>query len=64
MRRDFRAVLSLIQSHALLHQASRERDIAGKVIAEFEDYAIVRELVVDIVSEGIETTVPRPCANW
>ena len=26
LRRDFRAVLSLIRSHALLHQASRERD--------------------------------------
>ena len=30
LRRDFRAVLSLIRSHALLHQASRERDDAGQ----------------------------------
>jgi hypothetical protein len=58
LRRDFRAVLSLIRSHALLHQASRERDAAGKVIATFEDYTTVRELVVDIVSEGVEATVP------
>jgi hypothetical protein len=58
LRRDFRAVLSLIRSHALLHQASRDRDAAGKVIAEFEDYAVVRDLVVDIVSEGVEATVP------
>jgi hypothetical protein len=58
LRRDFRAVLSLIRSHALLHQASRERDAAGKVVATFEDYATVRELVVDIVSEGVEATVP------
>ena len=31
---------------------------AGKVIATIEDYAVVRELVVDIVSEGVEATVP------
>jgi IclR-like helix-turn-helix domain-containing protein len=58
MRRDFGAVLALIRAHALLHQASRERDAAGKVVATFDDYEIVRELVVDIVSEGVEATVP------
>jgi hypothetical protein len=58
LRRDFQAVLSLIRSHAILHQASRERDPDGKVIATLEDYAIVRELVVDLVSEGAEATVP------
>jgi hypothetical protein len=58
LRRDFGAVLSLIQSHALLHQASRERDAEGRVVAELGDYAVVRELVVDVVSEGVEATVP------
>jgi hypothetical protein len=58
LRRDFRAVLSLIRSHALLHQVSRERDTAGNVIANLEDYAVVYELVVDIISEGVEATVP------
>jgi hypothetical protein len=58
LRRDFGAVLSLIRSHAILHQASRERDANGKVIATLEDYAIVRELVVDLVSESVEATVP------
>jgi hypothetical protein len=58
LRRDFRAVLSLIRSHALLHQASRERDEAGSVVATVEDYEIVRELVADIVSEAVEATVP------
>jgi hypothetical protein len=58
LRRDFRAVLSLIRSHALLHQASRERDDQGRVVATLEDYVIVRELVVDVVSEGVEATVP------
>ena len=58
LRRDFRAVLSLIRSHALLHQASRERDTAGNVIANLEDYAVVYDLVIDIISEGVEATVP------
>jgi hypothetical protein len=58
LRRDFGAVLSLVRSHALLHQVTRERDAAGRVLATLKDYAVVRELVVDIVSEGVEATVP------
>jgi hypothetical protein len=59
VRRDFGALLNLIRAHALLHQASRERDAEGRIVATIEhDYAIVRELVVDLVSEGIEATVP------
>jgi CHC2 zinc finger len=59
LRRDFRAILSLIHSHAVLHQVSRERDAAGRIVATLEDYAIVRDLVADVVSEGIEATVPE-----
>jgi len=58
LRRDFGAVLNLIRAHAILHQASRERTDDGRVIATLEDYARVRELVADLVSEGIEATVP------
>ena len=58
LRRDFQAVLSLIRSHALLHQVSRERDDTEEVIATIEDYAVVYELIVDIISEGVEATVP------
>jgi hypothetical protein len=59
LRRDFRAVLNLIRAHALLHQVSRERDVEGRIVATMEDYAVVRELVADLVSEGIEATVPE-----
>src|SRR5215207_4265266 len=60
LRRDFRALLNLIRAHALLHQASRERDAEGRVVATIEeDFAAVRELVADLVSEGIEVTVPK-----
>jgi hypothetical protein len=57
LRRDFGAVLNLIKAHALLHQANRERDREGRIIATIADYSIVRELVADLVSEGIEATV-------
>jgi hypothetical protein len=58
LRRDFGALLNLIRAHALLHQASRDRDAEGRIIATLEDYAAVRRLVADLVSEGIEATVP------
>lgn len=58
LRRDFKAVLSLIRAHALLHQATRVRDEDGRIVAAIEDYAVVRELVVDLVSEGVDATVP------
>ena len=58
LRRDFGALLNLIWAHALLHQATRERDAEGRIVATIGDYAAVRELVADLVSEGIEATVP------
>ena len=58
LRRDFGALLNLIRAHAILHQASRERDGEDRIVATVEDYAQVRELVADLVSEGIEATVP------
>jgi hypothetical protein len=48
----------LIQAHALLHRASRNCNEAGAIIATIEDYAVVRALVADLFSEGIEATVP------
>ena len=58
LRRDFRQVLSLIRAHALLHQATRETDEDGRVVATLEDYAVVRELVIEALSEGVEAIVP------
>jgi hypothetical protein len=58
LRRDFRTVLDLIRTHALLHQATRERDPDGRIVAALEDYDIVRELVQDLIAEGVEASVP------
>jgi hypothetical protein len=58
-RRDFGAVLGLIRAHALLHQSSRDRDGKGRIIATEDDYAVVRELIVDLVSEGVGRAVRK-----
>jgi uncharacterized protein with PIN domain len=58
LRRDVGTLLSLIRSHALLHQANRDRTKEGAVLAIVEDYAVVRELIADLVAEGIGATVP------
>ena len=58
LRRDFPVVLSLIEAHALLHQASREKANDGAIVATIEqDYAPVHELVANLVSEGADATV-------
>lgn len=54
LRRDFVAILTLIRAHALLHQCNRERDAEGQIVADLADYAAVRELVIDLVSEGVK----------
>ena len=57
LRRDFGTVLMLIRAHALLHQASRRKDADGRIVAEIADYAVVRELVADLVAEGADATM-------
>jgi hypothetical protein len=57
LRRDFKTVLMLIKAHALLQQVSRQRDEWNRVVATVEDYAAVRNLVADLVAEGVEVTV-------
>jgi hypothetical protein len=57
LRRDFGAVLSLIRTHALLHQQNRGR-ADGQIVATIEDYAIVRALVADAIGASVGSTVP------
>ena len=56
LRRDVPSVLGLIGAHALLHQATRDRDAKGRVLATAQDYASVRDLVADLVAEGVEAS--------
>lgn len=57
LRRDFPTVLSLIRAQALLHQATRERDPEGQVIASLEDYAAIRTLVEPLLSDELGASV-------
>jgi hypothetical protein len=59
LRRDFTAVLSLIRTHALLHQASRERDEQGRIVATLADYAAIRDLVASLIADGVDLSVPE-----
>jgi hypothetical protein len=59
LRRDFGAVLALVRSHAILHQATRGRDDRGRIVAIINDYAQVRALVADVISEGVGATVSK-----
>jgi hypothetical protein len=59
LRRDVRSIFGLIKAHALLHQARRDRDEKGRIIASIDDYAAVYELVADLVSAGVGASVPK-----
>ena len=59
LRRDFGALLNLVRAHAVLHGATRERDGEERLVATLADYNAVRALVVDLISEGVEATVPK-----
>ena len=56
--RDFPQVLSLIRAHARLHQLNRTRNEKGRILATMEDYAVTHRLVVDVLAQGLEMTVP------
>jgi hypothetical protein len=57
LRRDFEAILKLIQTHAILHQVQREHDDQGRVIATVDDYAVVYELVADLIGVAVEAGI-------
>jgi hypothetical protein len=58
LRRDFGKLLTLIRTHALIHQETRALDDLGRLVAEPDDYAAVYELVADLIAAGVEATVP------
>jgi hypothetical protein len=58
LRRDFQKLLDLIQVHAILHQAQRARDNNDRIVATLDDYSSVRDLIEDLLAEGVHTSVP------
>jgi hypothetical protein len=57
LRRDTTLLLNLIRAHTILHQASRNRDERGRLIATLDDYRVVYELVADLIAEGVQASV-------
>ena len=57
LRRDFGALLNLIRAHTLLHRATRAYMADGTLVASFEDYAVVRGLIADLVADGVDSSV-------
>lgn len=54
MRRDFRAILTLVCAHALLHYTQRPvNPVSGATVAGMEDYEVVREVLEPII--GVQT---------
>jgi hypothetical protein len=59
-RRDVTQLGSLIQTSAILHQASRERDEGGRIIATLADYGTAREVILQSLSiSANEAVEPR-----
>ena len=59
LRRDGSALLGLIAAHALLHQTTRTKDKAERIVATVTDYAATRPLIADVIAAGTEAIV-RP----
>jgi hypothetical protein len=62
MRRDFPKVIALVHANALLHQATRETDDAGRVVATLDDYEVVYRLLAQPLAEG-QLDVLEPGVN-
>lgn len=60
LRRDFGQVIRAIKAHALLHRQQRNRDDAGRIVADIEyDYTAVCDLLSKIVAEGSGAAVSK-----
>ena len=58
-RRDFKLLLNAIKTLAIMHQVNRERDHRGRIIANLTDYETARDLLNDLLSQGIGATVSQ-----
>jgi hypothetical protein len=58
LRRDLGHVLRAIRAHALIHREHRELNAHGAIVADIaRDYAVVRELMHDVLAETAETKI-------
>jgi hypothetical protein len=57
LRRDWPGVLKLVATHAWLHQAHRKVDAEGQILAEWQDYTTVHDLVDDLLAEAADLKI-------
>lgn len=57
-KRDFQQVLQCIRVSALLHQAQRQQDDLGRIVADWQDYEMVRGIFNPILSETVGASIP------
>jgi len=57
LRRDVHQVFTLIEAHAILHQANRQRNPNGEILADLKDYEAVFPLIADIIQQQSGTAV-------
>jgi hypothetical protein len=57
-RRDVGALFSFIKASALLHQAQRQMDAQGRVVATVADYALAYPIFSKVMAESSGTAVP------
>ena len=58
-RRDFKLLLNAIKTLAIMHQQNRKRDYRGRIIANLADYENARNVLNDLLSQGIGATVSK-----
>ena len=59
-RRGFPMLLSAINAVALLHVRQRERDGAGRIVAELQDYEIAREVFGNAIGRSMGADMSKP----
>jgi hypothetical protein len=57
IRRDAKALRTLIETHAILHQLTRDLDEQGRIVATLADYEAIRRLVAPVIAEGVGAQV-------
>ena len=58
LRRDFEQVLTLVATHAFVHQLTRSQDSLGRVLAEERDYEAAYHLLGNVLAETLDNVTP------
>ena len=62
-RRDVGSLFSFIKASALLHQAQRQIDARGRVVATVADYALAYPIFSKVMAESSGKAVHGQCAR-